>query len=105
MYKLEDLNTKKVVDLQKIAKDLDIKKFEKLNKLDLAYAILDHQAENSKPKIRNQKTTINSRKKTSSKKTELKNKNEQNKKSEQNKNNKTEEITQNKEQEREKKLL
>ncbi len=49
MYKLEELNNKKVADLQEIATELNIKKINKLNKEDLAYAILDHQAENVKP--------------------------------------------------------
>ena len=48
MYKLEELNTKKVAELQVIAKELYIKKPEKLNKEELAYAILDCQAENTK---------------------------------------------------------
>ena len=45
---LEELNTKKVTDLKVIATELNLKKFEKLKKDDLAYAILDHQAENAK---------------------------------------------------------
>jgi len=49
MYKLEELNTKKVADLKSIATELNLKKFEKLKKEDLAYAILDHQAENAQP--------------------------------------------------------
>jgi transcription termination factor Rho len=49
MYKLEELNAKKVADLKAIATELNLKKFEKLKKQDLAYAILDHQAENAKP--------------------------------------------------------
>jgi transcription termination factor Rho len=48
MHKLEELNAKKVIDLQEIAQQLNIKKFDKLNKEELAYAILDHQAENAK---------------------------------------------------------
>ncbi len=48
MYTLEELNTKKVTDLKVIATELNLKKFEKLKKDDLAYAILDHQAENAK---------------------------------------------------------
>ena len=52
MYKLEQLNVKKVAELQEIAKDLNLTKFEKLNKTELAYAILDHQAENVKPIIK-----------------------------------------------------
>ena len=50
MYKLEELNAKKVADLKVIATELNLKKFEKLKKEDLAYAILDHQAENTPPK-------------------------------------------------------
>jgi len=50
MYTLEELNTKKVTDLKVIATELNLKKFEKLKKDDLAYAILDHQAENAKSK-------------------------------------------------------
>ena len=49
MYKLEELNAKKVADLKAIATELNLKKFEKLKKEDLAYAILDHQAENTQP--------------------------------------------------------
>ena len=48
MYKLEELNTKKTEDLTEIAKELKIKKINKLNKNDLIYAILDFQAENVK---------------------------------------------------------
>jgi len=48
MYKLEELNVKKIADLQEIADKLKIKKFSKLNKEELAYAILDCQAENTK---------------------------------------------------------
>ena len=45
MYKLEELNNSKVTELKEIAKKLNISNHEKLKKLDLAYAILDHQAE------------------------------------------------------------
>ena len=48
MYKLEELNEKKVADLKIIATELNLRKFEKLKKQELAYAILDHQAENAK---------------------------------------------------------
>ena len=44
MYKLEDLNKKKVSDLKEIAKELDIPKAEKLLKSDLVYQILDFQS-------------------------------------------------------------
>ena len=49
MYKLEELNNSKVSDLKDIAKKLEIKNYDKLKKLDLAYAILDHQAEHNNP--------------------------------------------------------
>ena len=48
MYTLEELNTKRVTDLKVIATELNLKKFEKLTKDKLVYAILDHQAENAK---------------------------------------------------------
>ena len=106
MYKLEDLNTKKVTALQAIAKDLNIKKFEKLNKLELTYAILDHQAENSKPKKQEQKSTIKTRKKPVSKKQDSERKNDKaiNKEGEK-KNNKTGNPIQNKKQEENKKPI
>jgi len=44
MYKLEDLNKKKVSDLKEIAKKLNIPKAEKLKKSDLVYQILDFQS-------------------------------------------------------------
>ncbi len=44
MYKLEDLNKKKVSDLKEIAKGLNIPKAEKLLKSDLVYQILDFQS-------------------------------------------------------------
>ena len=48
MYKLDDLQKKKVADLKEIATKLNLKKFEKLSKTDLIYKILDEQAESSK---------------------------------------------------------
>ena len=48
MYTLEELNKKRVTDLKVIATELNLKKFEKLTKDKLTYAILDHQAENAK---------------------------------------------------------
>ena len=47
MYKLDDLQKKKV-DLKEISNKLNLKKFEKLNKTDLIYKILDEQAKQSK---------------------------------------------------------
>ena len=44
MHKLDDLQKKKVADLKEIATKLNLKKFEKLNKTDLIYKILDEQA-------------------------------------------------------------
>ena len=59
MYKLEELSSLKSDALKSIAKELNIKKFEKLNHEELAYAILDHQAEhakNSEITVKKQKT-------------------------------------------------
>ena len=44
MYKLDNLNKKKVSDLKEIAKGLNIPKAEKLLKSDLVYQILDFQS-------------------------------------------------------------
>jgi len=82
MYKLEELNAKKVADLKAIATELNLKKFEKLKKEDLAYAILDHQAENAQPQTvqvleKKQRTRTNTTEKKGTKKpehTELKTK-------------------------------
>ena len=75
MYKLEELNAKKVADLKAIATELNLKKFEKLKKEDLAYAILDHQAENAQPKTapvleKKQRTRTNTPEKKGPKKPE-----------------------------------
>ena len=75
MYKLEELNAKKVADLKAIATELKLKKFEKLKKEDLAYAILDHQAENAQlqpaPVLeKKQRTRTNTPEKKGPKKTE-----------------------------------
>jgi transcription termination factor Rho len=45
MYTFQELDQKVVIDLKEIAKDLGIKKIEKLVKQDLIYAILDKSAE------------------------------------------------------------
>ena len=50
MYKLDDLQKKKVADLKAIASELKLNKFEKLNKTDLIYKILDEQASILDPK-------------------------------------------------------
>ncbi|MGY8988514.1 MAG: transcription termination factor Rho, partial [Flavobacteriales bacterium] len=58
MYKLDDLQKKKVADLKEIATKLNLKKFEKLSKTDLIYKILDEQAAessketNEKPEVK-----------------------------------------------------
>ena len=75
MYKLEELNAKKVADLKAIATELKLKKFEKLKKEELAYAILDHQAENAQPQPvtvfeKKQRTRTNTPEKKGPKKTE-----------------------------------
>tara|TARA_B100000902_G_scaffold97380_1_gene99954 strand:- start:1642 stop:3123 length:1482 start_codon:yes stop_codon:yes gene_type:complete len=48
MYKLEELNRKKLPELKELGKELNISKYDKLKKQELVYAILDHQAENTK---------------------------------------------------------
>ena len=55
MYKLEELNSKKVDELKKIAEKLNLKKIDKLKKQELAYAILDYQAENNENNENNNK--------------------------------------------------
>ena len=63
MYKLEKLNEKKLAELQKIAQELNILKYNKLNKKDLTYSILDHQAENTKmPEKTNKNQKLNPKK-------------------------------------------
>ena len=47
MYNLDSLQKKKVADLKDIASELNLKKFEKLNKTNLIYKILDEQATSS----------------------------------------------------------
>jgi transcription termination factor Rho len=56
MYDILQLNQKTVADLKEIAKELDIKKTQKLKKEDLIYTILDHQAANPKSKTDKGKT-------------------------------------------------
>ena len=46
MYDIIELNSKLLTDLKQIAKDLKMPKFEKLNKQEIIYKILDHQALN-----------------------------------------------------------
>tara|TARA_B100000214_G_scaffold125048_1_gene88829 strand:- start:682 stop:2181 length:1500 start_codon:yes stop_codon:yes gene_type:complete len=63
MYILEKLNTKKVNELQEIAEKLNIKKYKKLKKPELVYAILDQQAENTKEiEKKGQKESISNKK-------------------------------------------
>lgn len=56
MYDILELNEKELQELHKIAKGMEIPKFEKLNKKDLVYQILDYQAvkgnSNNTPKSR-----------------------------------------------------
>lgn len=44
MYDILQLNQKTVIELKEIAKQLEVKKFQKLKKEDLIFQILDHQA-------------------------------------------------------------
>ncbi|MCF6280213.1 MAG: transcription termination factor Rho [Flavobacteriaceae bacterium] len=46
MYEISKLKEQSLVELQQIAKEIDLKKFSQLKKLDLVYQILDHQAAN-----------------------------------------------------------
>ncbi|HSP12223.1 MAG TPA: Rho termination factor N-terminal domain-containing protein, partial [Salegentibacter sp.] len=46
MFEISELKTKKLPELQEIAKSLNVPKFRSLKKLDLVYQILDHQAAN-----------------------------------------------------------
>ena len=67
MYKLEELNNSKVTELKEIAKKLNISNYEKLKKLDLAYAILDHQAEQNEVTKKPTKASANPIAKSSAK--------------------------------------
>ena len=44
MYDILQLNQKTVIELKEIAKQLEVKKFQKLKKEELVYQILDQQA-------------------------------------------------------------
>ncbi|WP_047246090.1 transcription termination factor Rho [Maribacter thermophilus] len=48
MFEISDLKSKKLPELQEIAKELNVPKFKSLKKLDLVYQILDLQAANPK---------------------------------------------------------
>src|SRR5690606_23119788 len=56
MFEISDLKSKKLPELQEIAKGLNVAKFKTLKKLDLVYQILDVQASN--PKIVLEKTEV-----------------------------------------------
>ena len=54
MFEIEELKAKKLAELQKIAKNIGLKRISQLKKLDLVYQILDTQAEsNSVSKLDN----------------------------------------------------
>ena len=46
MYDINDLKAKKLPELKEVAEQLNLKKFKSLNKQELVYLILDHQAAN-----------------------------------------------------------
>jgi transcription termination factor Rho len=46
MYDIDELKAKKLPELKEVAEQLDLKKFKSLNKQELVYLILDHQAAN-----------------------------------------------------------
>ncbi|MCK0188373.1 transcription termination factor Rho [Arenibacter sp. F20364] len=56
MFEISDLKSKKLPELQEIAKGLNVAKFKTLKKLDLVYQILDVQASN--PKIVQERTDV-----------------------------------------------
>ena len=55
MFEISALKEKKILELQKIATELGIKKINTLKKIDLAYKIIDHYAAN--PKTSNEKAS------------------------------------------------
>ena len=55
MYTLDDLQQNKIADLKEIATKLNLKKFQKLNKTDLIYKILDEQATVSSKEVTEKK--------------------------------------------------
>ena len=46
MYDINELKAKKLPELKEVAEKLNLKKFKSLNKQELVYLILDHQAAN-----------------------------------------------------------
>ena len=44
MFEIDSLKTKKISDLQEIAKEIGLKNFKDLKKTDLIYQIIDHVA-------------------------------------------------------------
>ena len=46
MFDISELKTKKLPELQELAKTLSVPKYRSLKKLDLVYQILDYQAAN-----------------------------------------------------------
>ena len=63
MYTLDDLQQNKIADLKEIAAKLNLKKFQKLNKTDLIYKILDEQATVSSKEVTEKKEEHSSPKK------------------------------------------
>ena len=68
MYDILQLNQKTVIELKELAKELDVKKFQKLKKEDLIYQILDFQA--MKPEATKSATKQGSTKKENTRKKE-----------------------------------
>jgi transcription termination factor Rho len=58
MYDISDLKSKKLVDLQGIARELTIPKYKSLKKMDLVYQILDVQATNPDSVSQDDKTDV-----------------------------------------------
>ena len=62
MFEISELKSKKIADLQEIAKTIGLTKTSQLNKLELVYQILDKQAANPAKKEAPEKITKPKRK-------------------------------------------
>ena len=64
MFEISELKAKKLPELQKIAKDLNVPKYKTLKKLDLVYQILDVQASNPATVVKETVSVAGERKQT-----------------------------------------
>ncbi|MEN8186213.1 MAG: transcription termination factor Rho [Bacteroidota bacterium] len=70
MFEIEELKEKKLLELQEIAKNIDVPKYRQLKKQDLIYQILDVQAANPKKIKENDSNSPKPKRKRMAKKTE-----------------------------------